>query len=191
MYMDFWDVIEARHSYRSFEARPVEREVLDRLLHAASLAPSAMNEQPWHFHVVHGDVRTRLGSIIAQATEHLREYMDQLGPEQYQDAVDWYSSLGGAPVVVVVSMSRPYSDRDRTNKLLSVGASIENFLLAATAEALGACSITFTAWVEDDIASLLEIGSDREIVGVIAVGWPGAVPPLAPAHEDSVADWVE
>ena len=188
--MEFRQVIEQRHSHRSYSEKPVDSAIISRVLSAASLAPSAYNEQPWHFHVAQGEVRGTLGSIIAQATEHLREYMDQLTPEQYESAVEWYSSLGGAPVVIGVSMTRPYSEHDRTNKLLSVGAAIENLLLAATDEGLASCSITFTVWAADEIAACLEIPTDREVVVVIALGWPGDVPPVAPVHEPNVAEWL-
>lgn len=189
--MDFWSVVSNRHSVRDFRPDPVPREQLERLLHAAALAPSAMNAQPWRYHVAQGEARQRVGELVAQATVHLEEYMEQLGPENYQWAVEWYSSLGGAPVVVGVSMPHGESEMDLTNKLLSVGASLENFMLAATAETLATCNITFAWWVRDQLAEGFEIGEGREIVAIVALGYPGAVPPMAPEHREDIADWLD
>ena len=51
--MDFWQVIEERHSVRNFDGeRDVPPEVVQRILQAAIRAPSAGNCQPWHFVVI-------------------------------------------------------------------------------------------------------------------------------------------
>ena len=51
--MDFWEVVEKRHSVRHFDAaRDVPPETVRRILAAAIRAPSAGNRQPWHFFVV-------------------------------------------------------------------------------------------------------------------------------------------
>lgn len=187
--MEFWDVIENRHSYRDFRSDPVPREVIEKCLHAAAAAPSALNEQPWRFHVTTGVSRSNLGKVIAQATVHLSEYMEVLGPERYEDALHWYSSLGDAPVVIGVSMPVAASDLDATNKLLSVGAAVENFQLAANAEGLGACNITFALWVRDELAEALAIGEGRTVVCLVALGYPSATPPAAPPRNEDIAVW--
>lgn len=150
-----------------------------------------MNEQPWHYHVATGAARAEVGKIIAQATVHLVEYIDQLGPERYEYALQWYSSLGDAPVVIGVSMGSPTSKRDGTNKMLAVGASIENLLLAATAQGLGACNVTFTSWVREEIDEFFDIPEDRMIVAMIAIGYPSEIDSVSPRHREDVATWYE
>ena len=55
--MDFRKLIDDRHSIRTFEARPVEREKVERILHAASRAPSAVNLQSYKIALVTGKER--------------------------------------------------------------------------------------------------------------------------------------
>ena len=50
--MDFYDVVRKRLSVRSYKPDPVPEEVLNRVLEAGRLAPSAKNYQPWKFIVV-------------------------------------------------------------------------------------------------------------------------------------------
>ena len=189
--MEFREVIERRHSSRDFRPDAVDREPIRRILHAAALAPSAMNEQPWRFYVATGESRVAIGELISQATVHLVDYMEVLGPEHYEDAVQWYSSLGNAPVLIVVTA--PQSDTELTtmNRLLAVGGAVQSLLLAATDEGLAACNITFSYWVETEIAEYLHLPDDQRIVTIVAIGWPGAVPPAAPEHREDVAVWLE
>lgn len=187
--MDFWDAIADRHSTRDFDPRPVPREVLERIIGGAALAPSSQNEQPWLFYVCTGETRARLGELVAQTTVHLAEYMDVLGPKRYEDAMHWYSSLGDAPVLVVVTMLSTEDEFQAMNRYLSVGAAIENLQLGATAEGLGACNITASYWVHDEIRELLEVPDDRRIVALLTLGYPGKTPPAAPVHRGDIAVW--
>ncbi len=164
---------------------------MERMLHAAAAAPSSMNEQPWHYHVATGQARAEVGKIVAEATVHLVEYIDQLGPERYEHALQWYSSLGDAPVLIGVSMSTPSSKRDGTNKMLAVGASIQNLLLAATAQGLGACNITFTSWVREELDEFFAVPEGRQIVAMISVGYPSEIEIIAPRHREDIATWYE
>ena len=101
--MELRDVVRARHSVRDFRPDPVPREVLERIVDAARLAPSSMNAQPWTFYVLTG----------RRAPVHRRDRRADddpplgvhgvLGPERYEDAVQWYSSLGDAPVLIAVA----------------------------------------------------------------------------------------
>lgn len=187
--VDFWDVLEGRRSIRDFEPTEVPSEVLERIVRAAGMAPSAMNSQPWNFHVCQGTTRAQVGETLAQATVHLLEYMEMLGPERYESAVKWYSSLGDAPVVVIVSMPKPDNDFDTLNRMLSVGCATENLVLAAKAEGLGACPVTFGWWVRDEMRDVIGLSSDETIATIIALGYPGDVPPAAPPRREDITVW--
>lgn len=189
--MDFWKVVQNRHSVRDFSDEPVSRESVERIIHAAGLAPSARNAQPWRFHVSTGSSRVRVGAVIAQATAHLDEYMTLLGPELYERAVRWYSDLGGAPVVIGVSMERPSDEWDLNNELLSMGAAIENLLLAATAEGLAACNITFLKWLRQGLEDVFDVAEGRSIIAVIALGHHGEAPDEVPPKKLDISDWLE
>ncbi|MCK4756644.1 nitroreductase family protein, partial [candidate division WOR-3 bacterium] len=50
--MDFYEVIKKRKSIRKYKSDPIPDRVLDRILEAGRIAPSAKNIQPWHFIVI-------------------------------------------------------------------------------------------------------------------------------------------
>ncbi len=53
--MTFSELIKARRSVRGYLPDPVPREVIEEIISVAKWAPSSMNTQPWHVHVVTGE----------------------------------------------------------------------------------------------------------------------------------------
>jgi len=184
--VDFTEVLNSRHSVRDFADRPVPHDVVQRVVGAAALAPSAANEQPWRFYIAEGATRARVGEIMAHSTVYLDDYIDVLGPEHYEEATRWYTELGGAPLVVCATALDSNDELTYLNRILAVGAALEHVLLAATNEGLGACLITFGFWVRDDLAKAFDVPENRKVVALVALGYPGETPP-PPAHSEDVA----
>ena len=70
--MDFEELVHSRRSVRGFKKKPVPRAVIEEIIAVAKRAPSSMNTQPWHVHVLTGapleQVRTRnMEEMIAGA----------------------------------------------------------------------------------------------------------------------------
>lgn len=185
--MELLEAIAQRHSVRSFKSDTVPREQFQRLFEAAAQAPSSMNEQPWRFYVASGASRLAVGEIMAQSTSYLEEYMKLIGHEVTDEALRWYSELGGAPHLVACTMPRVDDDFARLNKQVSIGGAVENLLLAATEAGLGACSITFSYWVSDQIAAVLGVPEDRTIVCMIVLGYPDEAVAEGPPKSTDVA----
>lgn len=188
--MEFREVVRARRSVRDFEPDPISREVLQRIMDSARLSPSAGNEQPWRFYVVSGEKRSEVGRLIACTTVHLRDYLDVLGPEGHEEAAQWYSALGNAPTLIVVTSPSTADVETVTERCMSVGAAIENILLAAVDEGLAACNITFSHWVEDELIQALGVPDGWSIRTVIAVGRPGEIPPKEQERRPDDTVWL-
>ena len=52
--MDFDTLAQTRRSIRGYKSTPVPRALIDEILSVAKAAPSSMNTQPWHVHVLTG-----------------------------------------------------------------------------------------------------------------------------------------
>jgi nitroreductase len=187
--MDAYEAILKRRSVRAYSSEEVPRPVLERLIEAAGAAPSSHNSQPWHFHVATGAVRDAICEITALSTVHLQEYLDLLPPSALKHAERFFASLGGAPVVIVVSVPVADDDLGNINSYMATGGAVQNLMLAAYAEGLGCCNLTFAFWVRDKLASLLDIGEDREIVSLVIVGRP-AETPVDPGRRDDIVTFV-
>lgn len=187
---DLREAIAARHSVRRFKADAVTRDALDRLIEAAAAAPSAWNAQPAHFHVTTGAARESVAEALSMSTRHLDEYIDVLPKEELESALTFFAELGGAPVVIAVSVPVAHDDLERINDYLAAGCAIENLELAALDEGLGTCTITFSFWVRDSVASILSVPEDREIISMVLVGYPDGKP-VSPRHGTDIATFYE
>jgi len=77
--VDVYEAVRSRHAVRAFEDTAVPGDVLQRVLQAASAAPSSGNLQPWRVFVVRGEPLARLKSV---ATERAANG-DPWDPRQY------------------------------------------------------------------------------------------------------------
>ncbi|MFD0417958.1 nitroreductase [Streptomyces sp. NPDC127108] len=104
--MDVYEAVDSRRAVRAFSEQPVPREVLERVLTAATRAPSSGNLQPWHVFVVTGEplagLKTRATArALAQDPGDERDYPMYPTPltTPYQDrfsaaAAQRYQALG-------------------------------------------------------------------------------------------------
>ncbi len=68
MVMDVYEAVTSRRAVRGFTDRPVQHDVLERVLSAAAWSPSGSNLQPWHSYVVTG---APLAEIKKRARERI------------------------------------------------------------------------------------------------------------------------
>jgi F420 biosynthesis protein FbiB-like protein len=178
-------IIKDRRSVRRYLDRPVPRETLERLLNLAIWAPSAHNRQPWRFAVI-TTAAAREGLARAMGA-HLRADLtaDGVAPEVIEaDVQRSYSRITSAPAVIVVCLSMVdmdrYPDRQRTAAehimaVQSTAMAVQNLLLAAHAEGLGACWMCAPLFCPDTVVTTLSLPSDWEPQALVTLGYPAAV----------------
>lgn len=187
--VDVFEAINGRRSIRCFDETPVEKKTLQKIIDASSMAPSTMNSQPWHFHVVTGEKRDALAKILNRSTLMLADVFAQMDADEAQAAVEFFADLGGASVIIVVSSPEAGDDHyTRLVDLIGTGCAIQNLQLAAHAEGLGTCVLTISFWVKEDISKFLRI-EDRDIVCCVIAG-KAALQPEATGRRDDIVDWV-
>jgi nitroreductase len=156
--MELSEAIKGRRSIRAFRNKAVPEEIVEKLIDAASWAPSAGNIQPWEFVIVR---KSAVKKNLAQAA------LNQTFVEE-------------APVVIVVCAdeersSMGYGVRGRTLYCIQdTAAATQNILLTAYSLGLGACWIG--AFHEDEAKKALNAPEGIRPVGIIPVGYPDEVP---------------
>jgi len=188
--VELQDAVRARRAIRRFLPDPVDRAVLEDLVEAATLAPSAGNEQPWRFHVATGSARNKIVELMTHTSVFVDEYMGFLEPDQLEAVTRFWTNLGDAPVVVAVTIPLADDELTKLNYCLSTGAAVENFMLAATDRGLGTCTVTFSFWVRDEIAEALDVEATRRIVSLVLLGKP-AEHPERPSRRTDLATYLD
>lgn len=155
--MDFGELIRTRRSIRSYDvSRPVPQAVLERVLDAARVAPSACNLQPWHFIVVTDDVQRRK---LQAAYRH-----------------EWFWT---APCIVVgcVDPGVAWVRRDgKSYAEVDLTIAMDHLVLAAHAEGLGTCWIA--AFRDAEAKSALGVPDGVTVVAMTPLGYPASPAPL-------------
>jgi nitroreductase len=149
--METIEAIYTRRSIRKYTSRPVSEEIIHELLTAAMYAPSAGNQQPWHFVVIRD-----------------RQTLDAI-PEFHPYA----NMLKNAPVAILVC-GDPALEKYRGRWMLDCSAATQNILLAAHAKGLG------TVWVGiypdasrmDGMRNLLALPKHIIPLSLIPLGYP-------------------
>ena len=192
-------LIQERRSIRRFNGSSIPPEILQRVLEAATMAPSAHNRQPWRFVIL--TTLEDKQSLANALGERLREdrLADGDAPSQIERDVDQsIARISSAPAVVIGCLSMEamdvYPDERRITAeyimaVQSVSMAAQNLLLAAHAEGLGACWLCAPLFAKDLVREELSLPEGWEPQGLIILGYPaeaGQERPRRPLEEVSL-----
>ena len=179
----FADVLYGRRTVRRFTADRVPAEVIERVIDAATRAPSAHNRQPWRFCLVeNGDMKEALAAAMGQRLRFDREQDGDDMASIEQDVRRSHQRITRAPVVIVVCMTLEDMDRypderraaaEWTMAVQSTAMSGGNLLLAAQAEGLATCWICAPLFCPDQVREVLALPESWVPQGIILAGYAG------------------
>jgi nitroreductase len=198
--MTYDDVVLSRRSIRGYLPKPVSRALIEEVLALAMRAPSSMNTQPWHFHVVTGDPLQRIregntermlagvpqsrefrtGEAFAGAHRErqvgvAKQLFAAMGiarddAERRQDWVMRGFRQFDAPVCVIISYDRAVDGSDDTP--FDCGAVATALVNAAWSRGLGTVINSQGIMQSPVVREHAHIPDDQVIMKSIALGWP-------------------
>lgn len=150
--MDFTDLITQRESIRDYDPqKPVPEHILEKIIDAGRLAPSAANKQPWEFWII-------------QSPEMLEKVRACYHRQWFKDAPH---------ILVIVG----YSDQawvrsfDQYNSIeTDLAIAMTHILLAAENEGVGGCYIE--AYDPAILREALQLDNNQKIFGISPLGYP-------------------
>ena len=170
--MEFQDVVRKRKMVRSFEDRPVPREIVDRMLANAQRAPSAGFSQGWGFLVLAGKDETA-------------RYWDALWPAERR--ADWgWPDLFNAPVLIVclsnkkvyltryAEADKGWTDMDERRwpvPYWDIDTGMAALLVLLTAVDAGLGAVFFGVFDQAKLRETFGISEEYTAIGVIAAGY--------------------
>jgi F420 biosynthesis protein FbiB-like protein len=194
--MDGMEMLLTRRSVKKLKPIIIDKDVIERILHAAIMAPSAHNAQPWRFIVV-DDPQIKMELAEGMASILVRDLIrDGYGrAEAEQKARESISRINSASLLIVACVTMEgmnvYPDRRRRKAeyimaIQSVSAAIQNLLLAAHYEGLGACWRCAPLFAQSVVRRILRIPRGFDPIALIEIGQPASkfeAPPRKPLNE--------
>ena len=163
--MNVYDLIMTRRTIRKFTQKPIERDLMVKLIDAARMAPTAANAQPLSFGII---------------TE--KGLCDQIFP-----LLGWARYLNGT--YTPTESERPtayiavFIDGEKSNFTeTAAGSAVENLLLMAHSQGLGSCWLGAVDRVK--VLELLGTPENKQLLYIIALGYPSESPGVVDYTDD-------
>jgi nitroreductase len=178
--LDVWSAMATARAIRRYTDEPVDDATLGRCLEAATWAPSGGNWQSWRFVVLRSpEARAAVARAAAISLEVIEPLYSMSRPDPDDDSrrarsdratYEFHDRAGSCTSVLFTT--RNY---DVASPLLlggSVYPAMQNFLLAARAQGLGACLTSWASYGEEVMRSAIGVPGDWLMAGHVVVGWP-------------------
>jgi nitroreductase len=193
-------IVNERRSIRGYQQRPVPRALIEEIIELAKRAPSSMNTQPWHFHVVTGEPLERIregntarmmaGASIDREIKLNHGYEGDHRTRQVEIAIQLFEAMGierddkvrrqdwvmrgfrqfDAPVSVVITVDKAL-EHD-TVAHFDCGAATYGLVMAAWSKGLGSVINGQGIMQSSVVRENAHIPDDQVIMTCVAMGFP-------------------
>jgi len=198
--MNYEEIAQNRRSIRGYKTDPIPRETLEEIIHIAKQAPSSMNTQPWHFHVLTGEPLERIrkgntekmmaGSSVDREIKLNHGYEGPHRERQIEIAVQLFEAMGiarddkerrmdwvmrgfrqfDAPVSIVITVDKALADD--TIAHFDCGAATYGLVLAAWSKGIGSMINGQGIMQSSVVRENANIPEDQVIMTCVAMGYP-------------------
>ena len=168
--MELLEALYTRRSVRRWTGETIPDEQLNKLVEAAARAPSGGNTQPWAFVIIREQGRRRRLRAAAPGI------------------------AGRATAVVLICLDKQRADEEPGTREydmvhLTLGAAMQNLLLAAHDQGLGACAIGSFHFAS--LRSIVSLPAHLELKLLVALGYPVSQPKAPPLRRLSEVCYFE
>jgi nitroreductase len=185
---DVWEAMFTQRAIRYWQDKPVPRDLLEKVISAASKAPSGSNTQPWIFVVIDdADKRQQIGQALRTIYENAEPLQNIIAAgEKSEDKTErlmlrgaraFFSQLEKAPAMIIpclYGVSSPTQDPESLLAGSSIYGAVQNLQLSARALGLGTVMTTAHGMLDAQLRDTLALPDDAYPVALIPIGYPDA-----------------
>lgn len=148
--MSLLNIIENRYSCRAYTDEPVKKEQLDYIKECVRLAPSAVNKQPWAFHIITSE----------EDKKKVRQCYNR----------EWFSTANTYIIASILHNEEWVRADGKAHGNIDIAIAVEHLCLAATEQGLATCWVcNFDA---ERLHSLFNMEESEEPAVIIPIGYP-------------------
>jgi len=176
-----------RRSVRVYSDEQIKQNDLDLILQAGQFAPSACNQQPWHFTVIQN--KEIIDTLSLESKKELlaleNEYFKKMGENEN------YNIFYQAPTVIVVS-----GEKTSLVPETDCSAATENMMLAAESLNIGSCWIGLVTYLfkserAEAFTKMLEIPEGHEPYYAITLGYKKFPNPKPQPRRENTVNYIK
>lgn len=186
--------INNRRAVRKFKSKTVERILIEQILNAGRMAPSALNKQPWRFYVL--TEKESIHSISKEIAKVTVKHVAKLGIKEIVKSILHYIHspkdfsffsqsdfvFHDAPVVIFVT-----APNDNEWAPIDIGMCCQNMMLAAKSLGLDSCPVGLAKFIEETkMVSRLGLSKKETVQLAVLIGYGDEVPELKERKKDNV-----
>lgn len=172
MIMNIYELIKSRRTIRKFEQKPIETEKLVRFVDAARVAPSGANFQPLKYVIINSpETVGKIFPLVRWAAYLAPDY----NPKEEERPVAYVAVFGDTNI-------------KKSGFETDMGAAVENLILAALSEGIGACWMGAIDY--DEIPKVLATDESLKLLCVVALGYPKESPKETEMDGDNVKYYI-
>ena len=177
--MDVIAAMETCTAMRYFKQEPVSKDVVEKLIYAATRASNPGNSQGWEFLVIDDpDIKAQIGETVyagmAPFFANRPPGADAVEERMMQGAEHLAKHFASVPVWIVGMARKIYPPHDPQDSFMAstVYPAAQNLIVAARSLGVGTCFTTFPANAEPQIRQLCQVPDDLHMLVYVAVGYP-------------------
>jgi nitroreductase len=188
---DVCELLCSRRSVRAYLDMPVPREIIEKMIVMASMAPSATNRQDWFFTII---ISGTLKHVMAEAVrKRWQEILNVNRQMAMIDEVEKYSAgfagFESAPAIIAVSAMKPGAAQNHllgdnaaivSGSMTSASMATQNLMLAASGFGLATCCMTGALAARKELEDIIGLEKRRILICLVTMGYTAETPPAPP-----------
>ena len=165
--MDILAAITSRASAIKLAAPGPTREQLDTILNAGIRAPDHGRLSPWRFVILDGAKR----NVLADAMVKMRKRLSPSASDE-EAAREGLKAMRAPTIIAVAAHTPPHAKIPEIERIVAVGAALQNMILAAHALDLGTMWKTGPAAYDPEVKKAIGLAPEDTVVGYLYLGQP-------------------
>lgn len=151
---------------KTYNDRPIPREILEEILENANHAPTHRLTEPWRFRVFRGEARQRVSDYLgAYYRQHTPP--EQFSEMKYKKTVE--NPLRSSAVIAICLQRDPEERVPEWEELAAVAMAVQNMWLTCTAYGIGSYWSSPRSILEAD--EFLQLGAGERCLGLFYMGY--------------------
>jgi nitroreductase len=169
--MDVTEAIHTRRSIGKVSEEAPEKEKIEKMLEAARWAPNHHKTEPWHFYVLSGKGRDRLGKAYGQI--NLEKLTDPSASEREQVMQAGLNKARRSPIVIVVTVEPDDGEKiEAIEEVAATSCAVQNALLVAHELGLAVKWRTGKPAFHPIMKKAFHVSENGWVLGLLFVGYP-------------------